>query len=287
MIENEILYANEAWAKALKSAPYFKMRIRTEQEIKEYWDKIADKFDSNMLGLEEDRVNRVMEQLIKNKYITGASNILDLGSGTGAYTIPMAERANNVTALDSSKEMCNILSDKAKNKNLTNIQIKSESWENVDLKKENLNKRFDLVFSSLNPGVKNMETLKKMNEASTKHCCLISTSGAVEDSTRTVVGELLLGENLKSERANDVIYPFYILYNLGYSPKMEYIDITFVKEKEPKEAITSICDSFWLYTDITAQVKSTISDYVYENLIDGRFKSKTKMKLGMVYWTVG
>ncbi|SDL01159.1 methyltransferase domain-containing protein [Natronincola ferrireducens] len=286
MIKKEIFFGNEAWAEALTSAPYFKMRIRSEEEIKDYWNKVADKYDSNMMGQEEDRVGKVMNYLIKSKMITSDTNVLDLGSGTGAYTIPMAKIANAVTALDSSSEMCSILKEKARINNLKNIAVLTKPWEEVNLKKENLHKNFDLVFSSLNPGIRNLKTLVKMNAASRKYCCLISTSGRVEDNTRREVGRLLLGKELDSKRANDVIYPFYILYNLGYSPQMEYINITFSREKKREEAITSLCDSFWLYTDITPDVRKKIADFVDSKIENGLFKTETKMKLGMVYWSV-
>ncbi|MCC5909177.1 MAG: methyltransferase domain-containing protein [Clostridiaceae bacterium] len=286
MIKKEILHANKAWADALTSAPYFKMRIRSEKEVQAYWDKIADKYDSNMMGQEEDRVQKVMDYFLQHKILTKNTEVLDIGSGTGAYTIPMAEVVKSVIALDSSSEMCGILEGKASEKKLSNIQTLIAPWQEVKLRKEKLYKSFDVAFSSLNPGIRNLKTLIKMNAASRKYCCLISTSGKVEDSTRKELEKLLLGKNLESKQANDVIYPFYILYQLGYSPKMEYIDITMVRKKEPEEAVASLCDSFWLYTDITPSVKKNIHNYVESKIENGLFTATTKMRLGMVCWSV-
>lgn len=286
MIKKEVSYANRAWAEALTSAPYFKMRIRSKEEMQKYWNKVADKYDDNMMGKEKDRVGKVMDYLIQSRMIESNTQVLDIGSGTGVYTIPMAKVVKTVTALDSSEVMCRILEEKAIKDNLNNIVRLTQPWETIKLKEENLYKKFDLVFSSLNPGIKDLKTLIKMNSASKKYCCLISTSGEVENNTRKELGRLLLGKNLESKRTNDVIYPFYILYNLGYSPKIEYIDINFVQEKAPEDAIQALCDSFWLYTDITPSVKKVITDFVDSKIRNGIFKAETKLKLGIVSWLV-
>lgn len=283
MVKFELEYVNKAWQNAIASAKYFSKRIRSDKEIEQYWNRLASNYDENVTDSDVKRVDYVLDLLKRENYLTGDSRVLDLASGTGIYTIPIAKVAKSVTAIDSSSKMCSILKDKANAENIHNINIINDFWEDINLKDKKLYKSFDLVISSLNPSIKDLEALTKINDVSSKACCLIYFAGPVYNPTRKDLWKLLLDIDY-SAKGNDIIYPYSILYNLGYYPKMDYIDITWATEKTKKRAIEDICNSFWLYMDITNEVKNKIDYYVSEKMEDGIFRNITKAKLGIVSW---
>jgi len=68
--------------------------------------------------------------------------VLEIGCGTGKYTLPLAEKEFKVTAVDSSKEMITIAKSKAKKRKLK-IQ-----FINKKIQELRINKEFDFALSS-------------------------------------------------------------------------------------------------------------------------------------------
>jgi SAM-dependent methyltransferase len=65
--------------------------------------------------------------------IGSEDTVLDIGAGTGRWTIPIASIARNVTALEPSIDMVQIFSEKTDIAELNNVQIKSCSWEEAEI----------------------------------------------------------------------------------------------------------------------------------------------------------
>lgn len=98
---------------------------------KALWDKRAASFDK--------RINRVKEGQPRDKddYISKMLDrievqpdwtVLDIGCGPGTLTIPLAQKAKNVTALDISTEMLKHLKTNAEKQGLHNIEYMNTPW---------------------------------------------------------------------------------------------------------------------------------------------------------------
>lgn len=86
------------------------------------------------------------ELLISQMPIHDDHILLDVGAGTGFFTIPMAEcTTNTVYALDSDARMLRIIEDKAKEKGLTNIALMQGYVGEVPIQKDSI----DFVMASL------------------------------------------------------------------------------------------------------------------------------------------
>lgn len=86
------------------------------------------------------------EILISQMPIQNNHTLLDVGAGSGFFTIPMAERTTNkVYAMDPDKRMLSVIEDKAKEKGLNNIEPIQEYIENLSLQ----NGSIDFVMASL------------------------------------------------------------------------------------------------------------------------------------------
>jgi ubiquinone/menaquinone biosynthesis C-methylase UbiE len=86
------------------------------------------------------------EVLISQMPIRNYHTLLDVGAGSGFFTIPMAERTTNtVYAMDPDKRMLSVIEAKAKEKGLNNIKPLQETIENLSLQNDSI----DFVMASL------------------------------------------------------------------------------------------------------------------------------------------
>lgn len=86
------------------------------------------------------------ETLISQMPIEKSHTLLDIGAGTGFFTIPMAENTSNkVYAMDPDRRMLSIIEDKAKEKGLTNIELIQDFIENLSIEDDSI----DFVMASL------------------------------------------------------------------------------------------------------------------------------------------
>lgn len=86
------------------------------------------------------------EELIGQMPIQGQHTLLDVGSGSGFFTIPMAESTTGkVYAMDPDRRMLSVIQEKAKAKGLTNIELLQEDIEQTKIQ----NSSIDFVMASL------------------------------------------------------------------------------------------------------------------------------------------
>ena len=86
------------------------------------------------------------ETLIEQLSIQKNHTLLDVGAGSGFFTIPMAESTTGrVYALDPDKRMLSVIEAKAKEKGLNNIELIQDYIENLNIKFNSI----DFVMASL------------------------------------------------------------------------------------------------------------------------------------------
>ena len=74
------------------------------------------------------------ETLIKQMPLQKNHSLLDVGAGTGFFTIPMAESTSGkVYAMDPERRMLSVIEEKAKEKGLTNIELIQDYIENISI----------------------------------------------------------------------------------------------------------------------------------------------------------
>jgi ubiquinone/menaquinone biosynthesis C-methylase UbiE len=85
------------------------------------------------------------------------AEVLDVGAGTGSYTLNIAKTAKSVTALDISRGMLETLKDTAEKLGLNNISYIESDW--VDYTP---GKKFDIILCSLTPALKDRAAAEKV-----------------------------------------------------------------------------------------------------------------------------
>ena len=134
------------------------MQARTSHGTpkKEFWDKKArtfPRFEEGENNYEAGMLNRVREHGVDFKN----STVLDVGCGSGMYTIRIAREAERVTALDISDAMLDVLREDAGTQGLDNIEYVRSEWMDFDS-----DATYDIVFCSMTPAIRDEESRLKL-----------------------------------------------------------------------------------------------------------------------------
>lgn len=130
------------------------------------WDKKAKTYAryQNTLNTIQKQTFEYLQNL---KISFQNKSIIDIGCGTGVWTLHLAKEAKEILALDSANTMLEILQEDAKKLNLNNIKCENLSFETW--MQNNPNVKFDLAFLSMSPALQNEKDYKAfLNLASKK-----------------------------------------------------------------------------------------------------------------------
>ncbi|MBN1495574.1 MAG: polysaccharide deacetylase family protein [Spirochaetes bacterium] len=92
--------------------------------VRAFYDSIAFTYDGRQRGRTASPAARKERDLFENnllKLVGPGDRVLELGAGTGLFTIPVARRCREITAIDISPGMLAALEEKAAEQNITNI----------------------------------------------------------------------------------------------------------------------------------------------------------------------
>ena len=87
----------------------------------EEFDSVADHYDDHIMGNPVNRLLRERSLALFSEYFPGKGNILEIGCGSGTETIEILKRGYNVTAVDISQNMLDIVKEKARSLGLTEL----------------------------------------------------------------------------------------------------------------------------------------------------------------------
>lgn len=110
--------------------------------------QLDQKFLNKIAFLDSKQRERLIppEVLIGQMPIQKNHTLLDVGAGSGFFTIPMAESTSSkVYALDPDRRMLSVIEEKATEKGLTNIEIIQDYLENLSIQNDSI----DFVMASL------------------------------------------------------------------------------------------------------------------------------------------
>jgi ubiquinone/menaquinone biosynthesis C-methylase UbiE len=99
-------------------------------------NQLDQKFLNKIEFLDSKQRERLIppEALISQMPIQKNHTLLDVGAGSGFFTIPMAENTSSkVYAMDPDRRMLSVIEDKAKKKGLTNIELIQDYIENLSI----------------------------------------------------------------------------------------------------------------------------------------------------------
>ena len=258
---------NGLWNKSLQNLP--------KKNNPESWDNIASKFNEWM---EKDDYP---EKLLNRIELDSNDSVLDIGCGNGVITIPLAQKAIKVTAMDISSKMLEILMKNAKDSGLNNINTCNRRIE--DVTEEDVDKHDVVVASRSLNGVSDIgKELEKINNIAKKSVYL-TLWGADNRKFEREMAQLLGRE---SHHHPDYIYVYNILHDLGIYANVEMLESnTRNYYSNVEEALDRLR---WRIGDLNKDEESILREYLEENMIktpDGTITySNGKADWVLIWW---
>ena len=84
---------------------------------------------------------------------------------------------------------------------------------------------------------------------------------------------------------SDIMYPFGLLYSLGYRPELRFFHPRIHLEMSEQEAIEGLVDHFGRYLEVRLEARRTISSYVRSRSRNGIFFQKATACQGFMLWS--
>jgi SAM-dependent methyltransferase len=122
------------------------------------WDKKAHRY--GRYTPEGDHLERIICDLMEEMGVDfERKSVVDIGCGTGIYTLRIAQRAAHVDALDISEEMIKILEGDASGYGIDNVHAFHSDWEAFALPE----KPYDYALSTMSPATRDAAGFAKMH----------------------------------------------------------------------------------------------------------------------------
>lgn len=258
----------------------------TSEKAAAMWNRRAESYTRNSSGKTYQKMQEtVLDFLAFSGVEIEGATVLDIGCGPGNYTLPLAQKAAHVWALDPAAAMLDIVKARAHEEGLTNITFVNQGWEEVDLVKENWHRKFDLVFASMTPGVNDQETLEKIMAAAKGYCYVSRFSGRRWDNLQEKVWPLLTREpDPWSNTAMDIIYPFNLLYAMGYFPSLKFIHSVWEHNESVEKTAAKLLDWLAGYMEITPEAAAIVQEFVSGQAVDGIVRQEGEANMGLMAW---
>ena len=262
----EMMDWNELWKQNQRQGKKFGQR--------EYWDKRAPSFSKQAAegGYATPFVEIVRPQ--RNW------SVLDVGSGGGTVSVPLAHVVREVTALDFSAAMLKVLEERCRAEKLTNVRTVEAGWEDDWILRGV--KPHDVAVASRSLLVDDLRVaLEKLNRFARKR---VYVSASVGDGPRDRGLIEAVGREFKA--SPDYIYPYNVLHEMGIYANVEFIvnriSKAFTTREEAFEAIA------WMVDEMTPEEEKKARAYVESHLVnDGEVVPMWKMDYErVVRWAV-
>lgn len=247
--------------------------LRKKGQSAEMWDKRAlsyPRYSSSPDTFEAEIIKMTEEAGV---VLTRAS-LLDVGCGSGKFTIGLAKKAGRVHGIDISGEMLRILMEDAEKEGVRNITCEKTGWEGFDC-----DIRYDLVFCSTTPAVRTPEDYLRVHDIARKAVIYLGWAGR-KDSDITL--EVCAAHGRKTKSFNDTPD----LKKWLDEKKIPYKN--FVKENDferdyHRDEIAKMClDAVADDENRSAQTIDQILDKY--SLPDGRIRDRLYFRRELIIW---
>ena len=260
------------WVELRKRAMAQKSR---KQKSSKEWDTRANSFAKRVQH--NDYINLVIEHLP----LESGTTLLDIGCGPGTLALPIAEKIKQVTALDFSKKMIELLLEQAQHHAIVNIKALQLAWED-DWEAAEI-ELHELTLASRSTAVEDLPAaLKKLNSYATKAVFLtdrISPTPFEPEAFETVDIEFAPGPYY--------IYTLNILYDMGITADVRILEFDKIKTYN---SIGDALEGFlWMFDELEDKQLRRLEKYVEsisDKMDDGSIivNRKTPPRWALLSW---
>ncbi len=261
-----------AYAREKNAGPLKKRCMRGE-----CWDAAAATYDD--LDNCKDymhQVNSIIDGLRAFGALAPGNTVLDVACGTGTYAVRMAPYCKKVTCLDISKGMLAKLKEKRDRIGVGNLEIIQADWNVYDT-----TERFDLVFVSLAPLLKDMKNLDRFLDISQRFLGLVCWAGIKENLLFNSLCEEIIGRK-PDKRHMDIQALVNYLYTMGLAPNLRFFHGCWRRERDIERQAKTLIWQLELYRPLSRDEKALVYKRLERIAENGKVGVNTKVRTGFI-----
>ena len=208
-------------------------------------------------------------------------DVLEIGAGLGALTVPMAEKVKMVKAMEISPERVSVLREELGNRLINNVEVIENDW--MKIAEYEVKGRFDLVVCShFLWQVEDMELhLEKMEKASRKFCAIMQPSG--RDAIVRDAYEVIISDPYQGQFEPDAdIFPYIILRHKDRFLNTGSIEYTVKRDRQ--QLVRYVASFIGRYMEVDKKVGKAIADLAVRHMQDGFHIERCKAVI--MWWRV-
>jgi SAM-dependent methyltransferase len=220
----------------------------------EYWDKRAPSF------AEHAGKTKYPDAFIKILNPESSWTVLDMGCGAGTLALPLADMVAQITAVDHSGKMLELLRAEADRRKIGNMQTIQASWED-DWNAFGIG-TYDVAIASRSLITNDARAaIGKLVRAARKRIVISTIVGDGPHDRRAyeAVGRPLA-------RSADYIYVYNLLYQMGV-----HAEVSFIPE-ERQQVFGGMADAIdagkWMFPEMTSAEESRLAAYIRAHLVE-------------------
>jgi SAM-dependent methyltransferase len=246
-----------------------------------WWDAMAARFSTFETPAVETSIT--MGIITRENMLPPGGRALDVGCGTGRFLLALAKDGAELTGIDVSPKMIEF--SKTKTAGHRGIQVLTEDWRTLDLEEKGWTAAFDLTLANMTPAVTDSQTFLKLSQASRRWCLMVKPcrrTSKIYDALNTLAG----APEDKKALDDALIYAFALLWDRGYSPRIEYKHERWCDKIVLDEAVTQYTARIEAHHRIDDMGRRKIRDYLTAQVQNGFVEEHAEMQIAAMYWRV-
>jgi SAM-dependent methyltransferase len=148
---------------------------------KKFWEKMAEKYPLPFAEKSLTQTQKVIGMAEQRGVQIDGTALLDVGCGTGVYSLPLAQRAARVVGLDLSVEMARRFEEERDAHGIKNATVIQMPWSDTAVSEHRLEKAFDIVWAAMTPAVRSPEDVARLNRCARDWCVYLGWGGLREN----------------------------------------------------------------------------------------------------------
>ena len=240
----------------------------------QYWNKRAPSFANHAVK------TGYSDAFIKIMKPKRSWTVLDMACGGGTLAIPLANKVKQITAVDFSDGMLDILTETARKQKLKNIRTINAAWDE-DWSKKDIGVH-DVAIASRSLAMDDIVSgIQKLINSSRKRVYVSTVSGDGPHDRKVMEA---VGRNFTPHV--DYIYVYNLLFQMGIRANVEFITEQNTKIFDDHDMALN---SFrWMLDSMTAHEEELLKNFLKEHLVRRKDKwvldYEKKVQWAVIWW---
>ena len=227
------------------------------------------------------RIREVVETLKREGVISAETTLLDIGAGTGAFSLPLCNTCAEVTALEMERASVALLKQRAEKRGIDNLHTVNAMWENFEPEQ-----KYDVTFSSMCPAICDYEELLRMEGMTKSTCCILAVAKGSVDLHRQKLMREIFKITPSGGMNSEASWYYDMLYLMGRQPNVKTFS-RISKSRLPVEYLVERNKIYFQIFDISPEQSEPILREYYSRVgVDGMVEDETCINNALIWWKV-